>query len=94
MALDPNDKKIQLGFALADAIYRYTLNRPMVVEDILESLCFTAGHALTQKAAKQFAVEKDLRARCIAALDRGIVEGNRSDGAKIILPSDKGVIIN
>lgn len=92
--LDSKDDKVMLSFAFGETIHRFTTKKPMVIEDILEALCFTAGHALSQKAAKQFSTEKVLRERCIRALERGITEGNRGDQPKVILPSDKGVIIN
>lgn len=95
MPLNLNDNKALLSFAFGDAIQRFTTQRPMLIEDILESLCFTAGHALAQKSAKRFSAEKELRERCIRALDAGIAEGNRGgETPKIILPSDTGVKSN
>lgn len=92
MPLKVDDNKVLLAFAFGDAIQRFTTQRPMTIEDILESLCFTAGHAIAQKAAKKFATEKELRDLCIRALDRGITEGNRGgERPRIILPSDTGV---
>lgn len=92
MALKLDDNKVLLAFAFGEAINRFTLKRPMTIEDILESLCFTAGHALAQKAAKRFSAEKELREACIQALDKGITEGNRGgETPKVILPSDIGV---
>ena len=44
MPLKVDDNKVLLAFAFGDTIQRFTTQRPMVIEDILESLCFTAGH--------------------------------------------------
>jgi hypothetical protein len=62
---------------------------PMSAEDVIEAMCFTAGHAAAQKEAQSFNKLKELRVRAVAALDRGIDEG-KSSGAtvpKIILPN-------
>lgn len=89
MPLDLNDSRVQLSLLFATAIQRFTMQRSMTVEEIVESLTFTAGHALAQKAAKKFATEKELRERAIASLDKGIREGNAGDGQRpqIILPN-------
>lgn len=88
MPLDLNDKRVQLSMLFGDAIFRYTRAKPMTIEEILEALAFTAGHALAQKAAKKFSTEKELRETVIRSLDRGIREGNAGDtGPKLILPN-------
>lgn len=88
MALDVNDKRIQLAGAFGRTIQMFTAHTPMIIEDMLEALCFTAGHALAQKNAQQFSTKKRLREICIAALDRGITEGSidKTGSASLILP--------
>jgi hypothetical protein len=87
MPLDIHDKRAQLAFAFGDVIQRFTRVQPMTIEDILHALCFTAGHATAQKAAKKFATEKELRAFCLKAFDDGLTEGNRGgETPTIILP--------
>jgi hypothetical protein len=92
MPLALNDNRHLLSMAFGEAIFKFTQKRPMKIEHILEALCFTAGHALAQKAARKFHETKELRAMCIQALDRGLAEGSRSgETPQIILPSDTGV---
>lgn len=74
--LDAKDKKIQLSMAFGQAIQKFTNHTPMTIEDIIEALTFTAGHALAQKGVHNFATKKALREYAIAALDRGITEGS------------------
>lgn len=88
MPLDINDKRAQLAYAFGDAIQRFTRAKPLTILDILHALCFTAGHALAQKAATRSNTQAELRAFCIRALEDGIAEGNRNNGEtpRIILP--------
>lgn len=87
MPLDLTDKRVQLSGFFARDIQMFTRHTPMEIEDILEALCFTAGHALAQKAAKKFATEKELRERCIRAIDDGISTANSGkEASQIILP--------
>lgn len=74
--LDASDKRTQLAMAFAVAIKSFTSHTPMTIEEILEALAFTAGHALAQKSATTFATKKKLREYVIASLDRGITEGS------------------
>lgn len=83
--LDTKSPKIKLAFAFGETIHQFTTRIPMTIEDIVESLCFTAGHALAQKAALRFSTKKRLREICIAALDRGIDEGSRDRSAPQLL---------
>lgn len=92
MALDPKDKRTQLAFAFGDAIQRFTKHTPMTIEEILEALAFTAGHALAQKSAQQFSTKKKLREYVIASLDRGITEGSIDrTRPQIFIPPPKGL---
>lgn len=86
--LDLNDKRVQLVGVFVRGIQMFTRHTPMVIEDIIDALCFTAGHALAQKAATKFTTAKRLRELAIAALDRGISEGSRdrTGGAQLVIP--------
>lgn len=77
-----------LAGAFGEVIFRFTKRQPMTIEEIVEALTYTAGHALAQKAAKQFATTKALREVAIRSLDRGIKDGEAGDGStpQIILP--------
>lgn len=87
MPLDIMDKKVQLSVAFGTTITAFTQRNPMTIEDILEALCFTAGHALAQKEATRFEGKKALRQACVRALDKGIAEGSKGgETPKIILP--------
>jgi len=94
MALNSDDKRHQLAMALGVTIQRFTQSVSMLIEDILYALCFTAGHALAQKAAKKFKAEKDLRELCITALDHGIREGNKVGDAPPLIMPNKNIILN
>lgn len=86
--LDLNDKRIKLAGVVGRDIYIFTQHTPMTIEEIIESMCFVAGHALAQKAAQTFSTKKRLRQVAIAALDRGIDEGSidRTGGLLIAPP--------
>lgn len=87
MPLDLNDPKIQLSVLIGSQITAFTQRQSMTIDDILEALCFTAGHALAQRAALRFDDKKALRQLCVRALDKGIAEGSRGgETPKIILP--------
>lgn len=90
--LDAKDKKIQLAYAFGMTIQTFTQKTPMTAEDIIEALCFCAGHACGQKEAHSFHKAKELRNLAVAAVDRGLDEAKRS-GARsgIIMPT--GTII-
>lgn len=87
MALDINDKRVQLAGAFGRTIQQFTTHTPMPIEDLLDALTFTAGHALAQKSAQQFSTKKRLREIAIAALDRGITEGStdRTRGPQLFI---------
>lgn len=74
--LDASDKRVQLAIGFGTTIQKFTTHTPMTIEEILEALAFTAGHALAQKSAQQFATKKKLREYVIASLDKGIAEGS------------------
>lgn len=87
MPLDLNDNKVLLSFAFGQTITMFTAARPMTIEDILEALCYTAGHALAQKEAQRFEGKKALRQACVRALDKGIADGSKGgETPRIILP--------
>lgn len=86
--LDASDKRTQLAIAFGMTIQKFTTHTPMTIEEILEALTFTAGHALAQKSAQTFATKKKLREYAVASLDRGIAEGSIERTApKFIAPS-------
>ncbi len=87
MPLDLNDPKVQLSVMIGSTIQAFTTRTPMTIEDILESLCFTAGHALAQKEAQRFEGKKALRQSCVRALDKGIAEGSKGgETPRVLLP--------
>ena len=88
MALDPNDKIHQLGGALADTIQRFTNHTPMTAEDVIEALCFIAGHAAGQKVAHSAHNSNELRQMGVAAIDKGLEEARNSmKRGSLILPN-------
>lgn len=84
--LDTSDPRIILAGLFGDAIMRMTTQHPMTIDQIVEALCYTAGHAMAQRAAIDTQPIKESRDSAIRALDRGIADAKAGNMGGLILP--------